>query len=49
MWQYYVEFLDEFGGVVGTKVVTAGGKWTAIRAASREFTDEYYDVQATRL
>lgn len=49
MWQYYVEFLDELGGVVASKVVTAGGKFTAIREASRRFTGEYFDVQATRL
>lgn len=49
MWQYYVEFLDEFGGLVARKVVTAGSKYTAIKQATRGFTGEYFDVEATRL
>lgn len=49
MWQFFVEFMDEQGGVVATKVVTARRDTEAISVASRGFTQEYFDAQATRL
>lgn len=49
MWQWCVEFLDEFGGLVCRKIVTAGGRLTAIREACRDFKGEYFDIEATRL
>ena len=49
MWQFYVEFLNEQGGVIATKVVTAKRDFQAIEVASRGFTEDYFDAQATRL
>lgn len=49
MWQFFVEFLDEHGGVIATKVVTARRELQAIEVASRGFTEVYYDAHATRL
>lgn len=49
MWSYCVEFLDEYGGLVASRIVTAGGEYSAIEVALRGFTGEFADVEVTRL
>lgn len=49
MWQWCVEFLDEFGGLVCRKVVTAGSRYTAIQEACQGVKEEYADIDVLRL
>lgn len=49
MWSYCVEFLDEYGGLVASRIVTAGGKYTAIEVALRSYSGEFAEVEVTRL